>query len=120
MSVIKLKRAYDCPSNGDGYRILIDRFWPRALIRGEAMIDEWAKDLAPTEVLANWFDFDPFYWEEFKKKYLAELKRNKAVDDFIERHKHRRIITFLYGTKYDKLTHALVLKQFLEGVYYAI
>jgi uncharacterized protein YeaO (DUF488 family) len=120
MSVIKLKWTYDSPSKSDGYRILVDRFWPGGLIRSEAMIDEWVKDLAPTEALGNWFDFDPFYWEEFKKKYSAELKRNKAMNDFIERHKHRQIITFLYGTKYDKLTHALVLKQFLEGVYYAI
>jgi len=115
--LIKLKRAYDKPAKTDGYRILVDRLWPRGLTKEEAAIDEWAKDLAPTALLRNWFDHDPYYWEQFQKRYITELKQNKALDEFMKRHKSRRLITLVYATKYDKLTHALVLQQFLERHY---
>ena len=117
--LIKLKRAYDKPAKADGYRILIDRLWPRGLTKEEAAIDEWAKDLAPTALLRNWFDHDPYYWEQFRKKYIVELKQNKSLDEFVERHKKKKLITLVYATKYDKLTHALVLQQVLEKMFHA-
>ena len=115
MQLIKIKRVYDKPLKTDGYRILVDRLWPRGLTKEEAAIDEWAKEIAPTAGLRNWFDHDPDYWEEFQRKYKAELKLNSAVPDFIERHKHRKHITLVYATKYDKLTHAIVLQKLLES-----
>ena len=117
MQTIKLKRVYDKPLKTDGYRILIDRLWPRGLTKEEAAVDEWAKQIAPSAMLRNWFDHDPYYWEEFQKKYKAELKHNTAMEDFVRRHKDRKHITLVYATKYDKLTHAIILRKFLESKY---
>jgi uncharacterized protein YeaO (DUF488 family) len=117
--LIKLKRVYDHPSKSDGYRILTDRMWPRGLKKENAVLDEWAKELAPSDRLRNWFDHDPYYWEQFKRKYHAELKQNILVPAFIDRHKHRKVITLLYATRYDKLTHAIIVKEFLENIYCA-
>lgn len=115
MQAIKIKRVYDKPLKSDGYRILVDRLWPRNLTKEAAALDEWAKELAPTAELRNWFDHDPDYWDEFQRKYKAELKKNMALPDFMERHKDRKHITLVYATKYDKLTHALVLQELLEN-----
>lgn len=119
MPAIKIKRAYDKVSKADGYRILVDRLWPRGLKKEEASIDEWAKELAPSTELRNWFDHDPFRWDEFRKRYNAELQENNAVEDFIERHRNRKHITLIYATRYDKLTHALVLQKLLDKNYRA-
>src|SRR4051812_32742152 len=110
MPAIKLKRVYDKPLKRDGYRILIDRLWPRDVTKREAAIDEWAKELAPTDLLRNWFDHDPYYWEQFQRKYKMELKQNVYILNFIDGHKDKNVITLLYSTKYDRLTHALVLR----------
>ena len=117
MPIIKIKRVYDRPLNRDGYRILVDRLWPRGVTKKEAAIDEWAKELAPSKSLRNWFDHDPYYWVEFQKKYKAELKQSKIISDFLEHHKDKKVITLIYSTKYDKLTHALVLREYLENMF---
>jgi uncharacterized protein YeaO (DUF488 family) len=117
--IIKVKRVYDRPSKSDGYRILIDRLWPRGLKKEDAFLDEWAKELAPSDRLRNWFDHDPYYWEQFKRKYKTELKQNILVPEFVDRHKNRKVITLLYATRYDKLTHAIIVKE-LENIYCAI
>ena len=114
MARISTKRIYDKPAKKDGLRILVDRLWPRGLTREAAAIDEWAKELAPSKELRTWFDHIPENWEGFQRKYKAELRRNKALKEFLERHQERKTITLLYATKYDHLTHALVLKQVLE------
>lgn len=111
---IKLKRVYDKPLKSDGYRVLVDRLWPRGLSKEKAALSEWAKDLAPTDRLRNWFDHDPDLWTAFSKKYRIELNRNELFDDFFERLSHRKHVTILYGTKYDQLTHAIILKQLIE------
>ena len=64
---IKIKRAYEKPSQGDGYRVLVDRLWPRGVKKEDAGIDEWAKELAPTTALRKWFNHDPERWHEFQK-----------------------------------------------------
>jgi uncharacterized protein YeaO (DUF488 family) len=117
MPLIKIKRVYDRPSRSDGYRILTDRLWPRALKKEDAFLDEWAKELAPSDRLRNWFDHDPYYWMQFKKKYQAELRQNILLPDFVERHKDRKVVTLLYATRYDKLTHAIIIKEYLENIY---
>ena len=120
MPIVKIKRAYDKPIKRDGYRILVDRLWPRGIAKKEAAIDEWARELAPSNFLRTWFDHDPYYWEQFRKKYSDELKQNALIYDFVERDKNKKVITLIYSTKYDKLTHALVLREFLENIYYEI
>lgn len=89
-------------------------------MKENAALDEWAIDLAPSEKLTNWFDHNPYYWEAFRKKYKIEWSQNKQVTIFLERHMNRKIITLLYSTTYDKLTHALVIKEFLETRYHAV
>ena len=112
---IKLKRVYDQPVKADGYRILVDRLWPRGLKKEEAALDEWTKELAPSNELRKWFDHDPDRWEAFRKKYVAELKQSKALEDFIQNHKDNKLITLLYSTKHEDLTHAIILKELMEG-----
>ena len=117
MPIIRIKRVYYRPLKSDGCRILVDRFWPRGLKKEDAVFEEWAKELAPSERLKNWFDKDPFYWQPFRKKYQIELSQNERINDFLERYKEKKVITLLYATSYDKLTHAIVLKEFLENRY---
>lgn len=112
--VIKIKRVYDKPQQKDGYRILVDRLWPRGLAKKEAAIDEWTKLLAPTTDLRKWFGHDPARWTEFQKKYQAELKKNENVKPFIEQHKDKKLITLLYAAKDEEHNQAVVLQKFLE------
>jgi uncharacterized protein YeaO (DUF488 family) len=114
---IKLKRVYDRPSKSDGYRVLVDRLWPRGLTKEKAGLNEWAKEVAPTDRLRNWFDHDPDLWEAFNKKYKIELNKNDSFNDFVERLSSERCITLVYATMYDQLTHAITLKELLEGIY---
>lgn len=109
-----IKRAYEKPSKTDGYRVLVDRLWPRGMKKEEADIDDWQKDLAPSTELRKWFGHDPALWVEFQKKYTAELKKNEAVDAFVEGNADRKKITLVYGAKDTEHSHALVLQQFLE------
>jgi uncharacterized protein YeaO (DUF488 family) len=111
---IRTKRVYDPPSHSDGYRILVDRLWPRGLKKENAALDEWAKELAPSDPLRKWFDHEAERWEEFSKKYQAELKAHDVLGEFIEKHKSKKLITLLYATKNSELTHAIILKRLLE------
>ena len=113
-SKFTIKRIYDEPSGKDGYRVLVDRLWPRGVKKEGAKLDEWAKELAPTPTLRTWFGHDPERWKEFQKKYKAELKQNENIAPFIEQHKDKKLLTLLYGTKDEQHTHAIVLKEFLE------
>ena len=73
---IRIKRVYDEPGKEDGRRILVDRLWPRGLTKEKAKIDYWAKDIAPSNDLRKWYGHDPAKWNEFRKRYFAELKQN--------------------------------------------
>ena len=75
---IKIKRVYEEPAQDDGMRILVDRLWPRGLTKQKAKIDLWLKDIAPSTELRKWFDHDPEKWEEFRKRYNEELKKNTS------------------------------------------
>lgn len=114
---IKIKRVYEKPLKKDGYRILVDRLWPRGITTEEAALDEWGKDLAPSVHLRKWFGHDPSLWTDFQKQYRSELKRNKAVEAFVENHEDKKIITLVYGAKDTEHTHAIVLQQYLDERY---
>jgi len=113
---IKLKRVYDLPELGDGRRILMDRLWPRGLKKEEARIDEWMKELAPSDKLRKWFSHDPAKWNEFKLKYMKELeeasKRN-SIKKLAQKCRSEKV-TLLYAAKDDQHNNAMVLKEFLE------
>lgn len=117
--VIKIKRAYEPPLKKDGYRILIDRLWPRGVTKEEAAINEWAKDIAPSTELRKWFGHEPDLWPEFQKRYQSELKKNAAMQAFAETHADKKTITLVYGAKDELHTHALVLQHYLETLYAA-
>jgi uncharacterized protein YeaO (DUF488 family) len=114
---ISIKRVYERPAQKDGYRILVDRLWPRGVTKEDASIDEWAKELAPSVALRKWFGHDPELWADFKKMYIVELKKNKAIDVFVASHKDKNVITLVYAGKDEEHTHALVIQQFLEQAY---
>jgi uncharacterized protein YeaO (DUF488 family) len=111
---IKIKRAYEDVSEDDGYRVLVDRLWPRGLSKASLKLDEWNKNLAPSTALRTWYGHKPERWRAFQEKYRDELKENDAVKEFLRAHKHRLLITLIYAAKDKERTHALVLQHFLE------
>lgn len=115
---VSIKRVYEPASRSDGTRILIDRLWPRGLTKAEAGIDEWLRDLAPSNELRRWYHARPEHWTEFRKKYLRELQQ-PAVQDALKRlyqvaHGKKRL-TLLFASKNETHNNALVLKELLEG-----
>ena len=111
---INLKRAYDNPSTSDGYRILVDRVWPRGVSKENLKIDEWLKEIAPSTSLRKWFGHEPVKWHDFKKRYFEELKQNKVlIDKIIEKMKHKNV-TFIYSAKNKEFNNAVALKEFIE------
>jgi uncharacterized protein YeaO (DUF488 family) len=105
--------VYEDPSKEDGFRVLIDRLWPRGLKKSDAQIDEWAKLLAPSTELRKWFGHDPDRWTDFQKKYISELKSNGAVASFLNDHADKKVITLLYGASDSAHNNALVLRHYL-------
>ncbi|HRN96659.1 MAG TPA: DUF488 domain-containing protein [Candidatus Levybacteria bacterium] len=112
--MIVLKRVYERPSSDDGFRILVDRLWPRGVSKEEAKLDIWLKDIAPSDELRKWFNHDPEKWEEFKKKYIAELHDNNKFSEFKELvHTHRKV-TLLFGAHDMQHNQAVVLQSLLK------
>jgi uncharacterized protein YeaO (DUF488 family) len=114
MKDIRIKRIYDDPSKNDGYRILIDRIWPRGVSKEDAKLDDWNKDVAPSDNLRKWFDHDPDKFDEFSKKYRKELEdKIKILDGIREKAKDQRV-TLLYGAKDTDHNQAVVLQNLLK------
>lgn len=117
MPTIQLKRAYDAPARSDGYRILVDRLWPRGIKKEALRLDDWAKALAPSTELRQWFAHDPDKWTEFRKRYRAELRSAGAaqiVRDLLASAKGAKTITLLYGAKDREHNEAIVLRALFE------
>jgi uncharacterized protein YeaO (DUF488 family) len=110
---IKLKRVYEKPEKGDGMRILVERLWPRGLSKEKACIDFWAKDVAPSTALRQWFSHDPKKWDEFQRRYNEELKNNKALEELRKKIKGKTV-TFVFAASNEKQNSAVVLKEILE------
>ena len=112
--MVKLKRVYEKAAKADGYRVLVDRLWPRGLSKPKAKIDFWAKEVAPSNSLRKWFGHKPEKWPEFKNKYRLELKSNQAaVKELKTIIKKQKTVTLLYGAKDQQHNNAVVLKIFL-------
>lgn len=112
--MIKLKRAYDEPSQRDGLRILVERLWPRGVSKEQAAIDLWLKELAPSTRLREWFHHDVERWEAFCKRYWSELEQ---IGDLLTLLKHRTTegnVTFVYAAKDERHNSAVALQEFLE------
>ena len=111
---LKIKRVYEKPEKEDGKRILVDRLWPRGLTKEKASIDLWLKDIAPSTELRKWFGHDPEKWNEFRKKYLQELKNNKEQVSILYEQLKKGVVTLVYGAKDEEHNEALVLKEWLN------
>lgn len=113
--MIKTKRIYEEYSSDDGFRILIDRLWPRGVSKANAHVDLWFKEIAPTDQLRKWFSHDPKKWEAFKKKYIKELKENKlSLDKIKYLKKEHKNITLIFSAKDEQHNNAVVLSEFLD------
>ena len=112
---VKLKRVYLKPEKSDGCRILVDRLWPRGLTKAKAKVDHWLRDIAPSNALRKWYGHDPKRWAEFKRRYAAELKRDKdTVKELKVLLRQHRTATFLFSSKEEKLNNAVALKAYLR------
>jgi uncharacterized protein YeaO (DUF488 family) len=109
--MLKLKRAYEPASKNDGMRILVDRLWPRGVSKEALKLYAWKKELAPSTALRVWFGHDPKRWDEFKKRYRAELRLRSDALNEIRRLCVGKTVTLVYGAKDGAHTHALVLKE---------
>ena len=113
--MIQIKRAYDRPSKTDGFRLLVDRLWPRGISREEAKIDLWLKEVSPEPGLRKWFGHDPKKFPEFAKRYKASLKEKQYVLDRIKDiEKEHGTVTLLFGAKDTQHNNAIVLLQVLN------
>jgi uncharacterized protein YeaO (DUF488 family) len=111
---IRLKRVYEEPGSRDGCRVLVDRLWPRGLNKESAKIDLWLKEIAPSAELRKWFGHDPAKWEEFRKRYFAELdEREEILEELWSKAGDGRM-TLVYGARDEEHNNAVALKQFLE------
>jgi uncharacterized protein YeaO (DUF488 family) len=112
--MIHLKRVYEPPSTDDGFRILVERLWPRGLSKSRAQVDLWLKDIAPSPQLRTWYGHELAKWEEFQRRYRAELQNNSAVGQLQQLQQDKPIITFVYAARDTDHNSAWVLKAFLE------
>ena len=112
--MFNIKRAYEPASPEDGYRVLVDRLWPRGVSKERAAIDLWLKEIAPSAELRKWFDHDPAKWTEFKKRYRAELKKLDEPVDLLKKEAKRGTVTLVYGARDEAHNHALVLRDYLQ------
>jgi uncharacterized protein YeaO (DUF488 family) len=110
--MIATKRAYEPAKASDGYRVLIDRLWPRGLSKARADLDAWEKDIAPSAELRKWYNHDPARWKEFKSRYLRELRSSaaKAVLDDLVRRARRGRVTLVFAS-HSHLSNASVLER---------
>ena len=116
MPKIGVKRVYLAPEPADGFRVLVDRLWPRGLAKSKAAIDLWARDLAPSTELRGWFGHDPDRWMEFQKRYRDELKnRTEALAAFRETARGQETVTLVYAALDELHNNAVVLARLLAG-----
>ncbi len=111
---ITIKRIYEPASKADGYRILVDRLWPRGIKKEEAHIDQWLKEVAPSNELRKWFHHEADNWEEFVAKYRAELHGSPALEELRAIVHVHKTVTLLYGAKDEEHNQAAVLLELLH------
>jgi|SRR5690606_21748553 len=114
-STVSIRRAYDEPTSADGYRVLVDRVWPRGRRKDELALDEWAKELAPSTALRKWFAHDPERWEEFRERYRDELRTREARERLhaLIDAAGNRPITLVYSARDERHNQAVVLRELL-------
>ena len=113
--MIETKRIYNAPSSDDGYRILIDRLWPRGMSKEKAKLNLWMKEIAPSDELRTSFCHDPQKWEEFQREYRKELAAKEDLVKQIKKfEKEKHVVTLVYSARDTEHNNAVALKAFLE------
>jgi uncharacterized protein YeaO (DUF488 family) len=108
---VRIKRIYEKPVRRDGYRVLVDRLWPRGIKKETAALDEWLRDIAPTTQLREWFAHEPGRWSAFRERYLLELGGHAPLLDALRERATRQRVTLLYAARDKKMNHAVVLEE---------
>jgi uncharacterized protein YeaO (DUF488 family) len=112
--MIKLKRAYRHPVAEDGFRVLVERLWPRGLSKAEAALDLWLKEVAPSPGLRKWFGHDPKKWEQFRRRYGIELEEKTDLVELLQAKAGEGDLTLVYGSRDETHNAAAALKLYLE------
>ena len=114
MTKYRIERIYESTASDDSYRVLVDRLWPRGISKERAALDEWNKEIAPTDELRKWFNHDPEKFPEFSRRYMKELDNNPAAAEAKNNWNKQSAVTLLYGAKDAEHNQAIVLKKWLE------
>jgi len=112
---IVVKRIYEPATKADGYRVLVDRVWPRGMKKEDAALDLWAKELAPSTALRKWFGHDPARWEAFRHRYASELDAQTSFLQPLITRAERHRVTLLFGAKDEDHNQAVALKMYLDN-----
>jgi uncharacterized protein YeaO (DUF488 family) len=112
---VRIKRVYEAAAANDGYRILVDRLWPRGMTKEKAHVDKWLKEVAPSAELRKWFNHEPEKWKQFCSKYRTELKGSAAFRALLEEIGRHQSVTLLYGARDMEHNDAVALQQFIGG-----
>lgn len=110
--MIRIQRVYDKQLD-DGLRFLVDRVWPRGIKKSDLHFNEWLKDIAPSKNLRNWFKHDPIKWDEFKRRYIAELNDKPDIWMPLLKYAQKTNIVLLYSARDEKHNNAMALMEFL-------
>lgn len=114
MSRIMTKRIYESAETSDGFRVLVDRLWPRGVKKENAEIDIWLKEIAPSNELRKWFNHEPQKWNEFQKRYARELKGTEVVKTLLDYARKNKKLTLLYSAKDEEHNQAVALQKYME------
>ena len=110
---VRIKRAYEPPATEDGARILIDRLWPRGVKKETLALTEWAKMLAPSTALRQWFNHDPALWDEFRRRYAADLRAQRPAFDALRERARHGVVTLVYSAHDETVNNAVAMRGFL-------
>lgn len=110
---VTIKRVYEKATKADGYRVLVDRIWPRGIAKADAAVDAWLKDVGPSTELRTWFGHEPSRFEAFAEKYRAELEANPAMDELRAAVAEHPVVTLVYSAKDEQHNQAVVLADYL-------
>lgn len=111
---IRIKRIYEPAAEGDGYRILVDRLWPRGVPKVEAHLDLWMREIAPSTALRRWFNHEPAKWEDFCERYRIELREQQPLLETIREQVQKGPVTLVYSARDERCNQAVVLQRVLK------
>jgi uncharacterized protein YeaO (DUF488 family) len=112
--MITIKRIYDPSSSDDGYRVLVDRLWPRGMSKEKASVDLWLRDIAPSNELRKWYNHEPQKWNEFRERYFAEIETRRGLLEPLRKKMIEGHVTLLFSSKELHINNAAALKEYLE------